>query len=234
MERVSAKGKFFYLGQCKWYAKGVSYGPFAPNSLDQFLPERSRTNDDFSHMRELGANAIRVYHTPPQWLLDDALEHDLRVFVDVPWDKHRCFFEDWDAQQEARRRVRETAKSIGNHPAIFAISVVNEFPNDVVRFYGHSRIERFVTELIDEAKQQAPDCLATFVNYPTTEFLQPRSGDFCCQNFYLHDPQVLGQYLDRLHTWPSGINDVGENQGEIVVRSLTPVIEIQRKTAAFL
>lgn len=198
MERIRARGKFFCLGDQKWYAKGVSYGPFALNSLGQFLPERSQANDDFAHMRDLGANVVRVYHTPPDWLLDDALGHGLRVFVDVPWDKHRCFFEDWNAQQEARRRVRETAKSIGNHPAMFAISVVNEFPNDVVRFSGRRRIERFVAELIDEAKQAAPDCLATFVNYPTTEFLQPRGCDFCCQNVYLHDVHVLGRYLDRL------------------------------------
>ena len=44
--------------------------------------------------------------------LDDALEHGLRVMVDVPWEKHRCFFEDSSSQQDALRRVRETALAI--------------------------------------------------------------------------------------------------------------------------
>ena len=80
---VSTAGKFFRLNGQKWYVKGFSYGPFAPNSAGEHLPERRRLQDDFAHMRELGANALRVYFPPPVWLLDEALEWGLRVFVDV-------------------------------------------------------------------------------------------------------------------------------------------------------
>jgi glycosyltransferase involved in cell wall biosynthesis len=149
-------------------------------------------------MRALGANVVRVYHSPPEAFLNDALEADLRVFVDVPWEKHRCFLEEWGAQEDARNRIRETARTIGNHPAVFAISVVNEFPNDVVRFHGRSRLERFVGDLIDIVKQEAPECLATFVNFPTTEFLEVSQVDFSCFNVYLHDSESLGSYLERL------------------------------------
>jgi GT2 family glycosyltransferase len=131
-------------------------------------------------------------------MLDEALAHDLKVFVDVPWEKHRCFFEDWDAQQQARQRVRQTARQLGNHPAVFAISVVNEIPVDVVRFYGSRMVEKFVDELMEIVKQEAPSCLTTFVNFPTTEFLRPAGGDFCCFNVYVHNEKKLGAYLDRL------------------------------------
>ena len=149
MVRLTSDGKFFRLGQNKWYVKGFSYGPFAPDENGIPLPELNRLRADFAHMRQLGANCLRVYFPPPEWMLDEALAHDLRVFVDVPWEKHRCFFEDWDAQQRARQRVRETAQTLGNHPAVFAISVVNEIPVDVVRFYGHRRVEGFIDEYRD-------------------------------------------------------------------------------------
>lgn len=196
--RICVEGKFFRAGQFKWYAKGFSYGPFAPNLEGDHLPCAERVAEDFVQMRRLGANSIRVYFPPPMWLLDLAAEQGLRIFIDVPWEKHRCFFEDWEAQQRARRRVRETARALGNHPAVFAISVANEIPADVVRFCGHQRVERFVDELIGLVKGEAPECLATCVNFPTTEFLNPRSCDFTCFNVYLHEPADLGRYLDRL------------------------------------
>lgn len=196
--RVSASGKFFQADGQKWYLKGLTYGPFAPGERELYLPVRSRVRSDFAQIRSLGANCIRVYHRPPAWLLDDALENGLRVFVDVPWEKHRCFFEDWSARQTALRQVRHAARELGAHPGLFAISVANEFPCDVVRFYGQARIGRFVDELIDTVKQDAPDCLATFANYPTTEFLRPGACDFHCFNVYLEDEAALAKYLDRL------------------------------------
>ena len=196
--RVRVDGKFFELGGRKWYLKGLTYGPFARNREGLFLPERDRLRADFRQIQELGANCIRVYHRPPKWLLDVALEHDLRVFVDVSWEKHRCFFDDWSAQQAAVDEVRRTARELGEHPALFAISVANEFPSDIVRFHGRARVERFVDTLIDCVKQEAPACPATFANYPSTEFLRPSACDFVCFNVYLEKQEALAGYLDRL------------------------------------
>ena len=197
-QRVRTSGKFFRLGREKWFVKGFTYGPFAPNRGGHALPEDARLCSDFARMRHLGANAIRLYFPPPRFLLDTAQEFGLRVLIDVPWEKHRCFFEDWHAMESARQHVRDVALELGGHPAVFAISVANEFPNDVVRFYGHARLERFVDELLDIVHQAAPDCLATFANFPTTEFLQPRDVDFHCFNVYLQNDKSLGAYLDRL------------------------------------
>ncbi len=196
--RVRIDGRLFRVGVTDWYLKGFTYGPFRPNRNGEHLPERVHMLEDFALLRDLGCNAIRLYHRPKPALLDDALEHNLRVLIDVPWEKHRCFFEDWDAQENAIKEVRKTARELGRHPAVFAISVANEIPHDIVRFYGAERIERFIEKLVDTAKQEAPDCLVTYTNYPSTEFLSPRNLDFYCANVYLNDGKTLGRYLDRL------------------------------------
>src|SRR3954468_10156558 len=92
--RVRVSGKFFQLDDQRWPLKGMAYGPFAPNRAGQHLPEAAQLAADFAHMSRLGATAIRLYHLPPPGLLDCALSNDLRVMIDVPWDKHRCFLED--------------------------------------------------------------------------------------------------------------------------------------------
>jgi glycosyltransferase involved in cell wall biosynthesis len=196
--RVVVDGKFFRLGSARFYVKGFSYGPFAPNSAGDHLPERKQLRADLAQLRDLGANVIRLYSAPTPQVLDDLLEFGVQSLVDVPWEKHRCFFEDWSARETARKSVADAAKLVGNHPAVFALSVVNEIPNDVVRFYGHPRVEEFLCELNDSVKQLAPACLTTFANFPTTEFFQPEGFDFCCFNVYLHSANRLGAYLDRL------------------------------------
>ena len=193
--RVHAAGKFFELDARRWLLKGLTYGPFAPNSDGDHLPEMPRLAADFRQLRALGANCVRIYHEPFVAFLDLALQHDLRVFVDVPWEKHRCFFEDYTALRDARRCVRSTAATIGHHPALFALSVVNEIPSDVVRFYGHRRVGAFVEELIDVVKQEAPDCMATFANYPSTEFLRPDGGLPLLQRVF--EPRPDARQLSR-------------------------------------
>lgn len=196
--RPRVAGKFLRCGARKFHVKGFSYGPFAPNSAGEPLPERDQVRRDFAHVRMLGANTVRLYFPPPVWLLDEALHHGLRVFIDIPWEKHRCFFEDWEAMERARDHVRQTARELGNHPAVLALSVVNELPVDVVRFQGRHRTERFIEELLTIAKNEAPECLVTFVNFPTTEFLEVQGADFTCFNVYVHDDEKFGEYLDRL------------------------------------
>lgn len=197
-QSVSVSGKFLRVGNGKFYVKGFSYGPFAPNRDGEPFPERQQLAADFRQIRGLGANTVRIYFPPPRWFMDAALEHGLKVFIDVPWEKHRCFFEDWQAQQRARDSVRITAKTYGHHPALLAISVANELPVDVVRFQGRRRVEQFLEELVAIVKEEAPRCLTTFVNFPTTEFLQVSGCDFHCFNVYVHDAARFGAYLDRL------------------------------------
>src|SRR5207237_881692 len=45
--RVSVDGKFFRLGEKKFYVKGVAYGPFAPNAAGQPFASPEQTDADF-------------------------------------------------------------------------------------------------------------------------------------------------------------------------------------------
>src|SRR5690348_2062830 len=97
--RISVDGKFFRVGEKKFYVKGVGYGPFPPPAASSRLtaagpqpfltPEQ--TAIDLAQIRELGANLLRLYHPPPKWFLDLAAQHDLKLFVDIPWNQHQCF-----------------------------------------------------------------------------------------------------------------------------------------------
>ena len=44
------------------------------------------------------------------------------------------------------------AAALGDHPAVFAISVVNEIPPELVRFMGNERVEAFI-EAVTEHKR---------------------------------------------------------------------------------
>ncbi|MDB5292318.1 MAG: glycosyl transferase family 2, partial [Phycisphaerales bacterium] len=197
-DRVRRDGKFFRLGDGKFYVKGVTYGPFAPNVEGLFLPEREQARKDFEQMAELGANCLRIYHLPPKWFLDLAQEMGLKIFLDVSWPKNLAFVGDPEVTAEAHAAVRECARACGNHPAVFAISVVNEIPPDIVRFSSREKIEQFIDELVAIGKSEAPNCLFTFANFPTTEYLRPRSIDFVCFNVYLHEEKTFRNYLARL------------------------------------
>src|ERR1017187_10134962 len=104
--RASVDGKFFRLGEKKFYAKGLVYGPFAPKAAGQPFASPDQTVRDFAQIRELGANLIRVYHVPAKWFLDLASEHKLAVLVDIPWNKHLCFLDSPAQKAEAREAVR--------------------------------------------------------------------------------------------------------------------------------
>ncbi|HEY7115650.1 MAG TPA: glycosyltransferase [Tepidisphaeraceae bacterium] len=196
--RVRRDGKFFRLGTEKFYVKGVTYGPFAANADGDPLPSPEHTRKDFEQILAMGANCVRIYHVPPRWFLDLAQEMGLKIFLDVAWPKNLTFVGDAEITRAAHEAVRHAARSCGNHPAVFAISVVNEIPPDIVRFVCKERVEHFVDELVRIAKAEAPDCLITFANFPTTEYLQPRAIDFVCFNVYLHEDKQFRNYLARL------------------------------------
>ncbi|HLH52309.1 MAG TPA: glycosyltransferase [Verrucomicrobiae bacterium] len=196
--RVSVGGKFFRLGEKKFYVQGLAYGPFAPDVRGSTFASPEQTAKDFQLIRDLQANTVRVYHVPPRWLLDLALENGLKLLVDIPWNKHLCFLDSHRHREEARHAVRQAVLECAKHPAVFAFSLVNEIPADIVRWSGTRAVADFIDELAGVAKEADPDCLCTFTNYPPTEFLQPQALDFACFNVYLHQPPAFGNYLARL------------------------------------
>jgi GT2 family glycosyltransferase len=196
--RVKLDGKYFARDGRRFRAHGVTYGPFEPTPDGHQFPSLEQARQDFAAMRDAGVNAVRTYHVPPAWLFDLAGEHGLHLFVDVPWRKHLCFLDDAEARAEARAAVRAAAERGRGHHSLFAYSVGNEIPTDVIRWHGAKRVERFLAELADVARQTDPDGLVTYASYPPTEYLDLTPFDFVTFNVYLHDPETFRRYLLRL------------------------------------
>jgi len=198
--RTHVEGKFFRVGAEKIYLNGITYGPFAPNAHQEMFPNPAQTDRDFGHIRALGANLIRVYDVPPRWLLDAAASHHLQVFIDIPWSSHLCFMASAGLRQAARDTVSRAVKACRDHEAVFAYSVANEIPAEIVRWSGPAQVEAFIDELVRTAKSADPECLCTFTNYPSTEYLHAENIDFVSFNVYLHERTAFEGYLDRLQT----------------------------------
>ncbi|HEY6167893.1 MAG TPA: glycosyltransferase [Verrucomicrobiae bacterium] len=198
--RVTVDGKFFRLGEKKFFAKGVTYGPFAPNKAGEPFASPEQTKQDFAQVRELGANLLRIYAAPPRWFLDLAEEHGLKLLVDVPWAKNFCFLDLERTREQARDAVRSMAMACAGHPAVFAISVVNEIPPDVVRWSGAAKVSDFIDELVDIVKSVDSECLCTFASFPPTEYLHAPNIDFVTFNVYLHQQRPFENYLHRLQS----------------------------------
>jgi len=195
--RVVVDGKFFRLGDKKFYVKGIAYGPLPPNAQGQPFASPEQSALDLDQIRDLGANVIRVYEIPPRWFLDLAEYRELKVLVDIPWNKHLSF-DTGPRRAEAREAVHHAVSACSRHPAVFAFSIANEIPPDIIRWTGARAAADFIDELVFEAKRVDPDCLCTYSNYPPTEFLHPSAVDFITFNVYLHEEAAFKNYLARL------------------------------------
>jgi GT2 family glycosyltransferase len=195
--RPHVGGKFLYAGAQKLYLRGVTYGTFRPE-LDGEEYRYDTTVRDFEMMAANGINAIRTYTVPPCWFLDTAQQHGLRVMVGLPWEQHITFLDDRRRARAIEERVRTGVRLCVDHPAVLAYTVGNEIPASIVRWYGHRRIERFLNHLYLAVKDEDPDGLVTYVNYPTTEYLDLSFVDFLTFNVYLKSPDRLAAYLARL------------------------------------
>ena len=196
--RPHAAGKFFYAGDKKFYLRGVTYGPFRPDEAGSEYHSLSTVKRDFALMAENGINAVRTYTVPPQWFLDAALGFGLRVMVGIPWEQHITFLDGRRRPRAIRKRVRESVRGCGSHPAVVCYAVGNEIPAPIVRWHGRRRVERFLDSLYQTAKSEDPEALITYINYPTTEYLELPFLDFLCFNVYLESRDSLKRYLARL------------------------------------
>lgn len=196
--RPRVEGKFLYVGEEKFYVRGVTYGPFRPeeDGCEYHTPEV--VDRDFALMAEYGINAVRVYTVPPRWLLDVAQRHGLRVMIGLPWEEHITFLDNKKQAQDIERRVREGVRASTGHPALLCYTIGNEIPASIVRWFGHRRIEAFLERLYKAAKEEDPEALVTYVNFPTTEYLQLPFVDFVSFNVYLETQEKLEGYLARL------------------------------------
>jgi GT2 family glycosyltransferase len=198
---VSVDGKFLMLGADPFRVRGTTYGSFAARADGELFPEASRVRDDFRAMRDAGLNAVRTYTVPPVDVLDGAAELGLQVIAGLHYD-------DWRAEPRAGRRARcrvldaglravdEAVERCAGRANLLAIAVGNEVPGDLVRLHGARSVASTLSRLCREVRDAG--VLATYVNYPTTEYLQVDDQDLACFNVFLERPAELARYLRHL------------------------------------
>lgn len=195
---IRAVAKFFFEGDRKFSVKGVTYGPFRPDSEGHYLGPPDQVQRDLSQMRQIGINVVRIYHVPPRWFLDACSDAGMRALITLPWAKHVEFLRRRSSRAEIARMVRKSVAANRGHPAIFGYLVGNEISSTMVRWLGVRRVTEFVEHLIRIGRETDPSVLFSYASYPPTEFLLPQNSDFSCFNVYLHNQDAFERYLLRL------------------------------------
>jgi GT2 family glycosyltransferase len=195
---VTAAGKFFMRNGEPFFLKGVTYGTFAPDENGDQFPQPKQVLADFRAIAANGFNVVRSYTVPPPRVLDAAAECKLKLLVGLTWEQHVTFLDEAARAADIRRRVRDQVRACAENDSIFGFTIGNEIPPSIVRWHGRKKIERFLFELFDIAKMISPSALATYVNFPTTAYLELPFLDFAAFNVYLEEQDKLAAYLRRL------------------------------------
>jgi glycosyltransferase involved in cell wall biosynthesis len=203
-ERVRADGKFLSLGCTPFRVRGVTYGTFAARSDGMLFPATERVMDDFKSIARLGLNTVRVYGVPPADVLAAADAAGLRLIVGV-------HYEDWRyepvAGRHARARVERSGlaaveramETLAGRTSVLAVSVGNEVPADVVRVHGRREVAAGLSRLVDAVHDADAQVLATYTNFPSTEYLEVEGQDLVTFNVFLERPEAFRAYLRHLH-----------------------------------
>ncbi|MEY3480228.1 MAG: hypothetical protein RIQ71_1003 [Verrucomicrobiota bacterium] len=195
---VRVQAKFFFEGEKKFFVKGVTYGPFAPDKEGHHFGTPEKARADLAMMREAGFNLARIYYVPPRWFLDACAEHGIRCLISIPWAEHVEFLNQRKIRREVEQTVIAAVTAHKGHPAVFGFLVGNEIPSHMVRWLGPRRVTEFLESLIYTAKRANPDVLYSYASFPPTEYLLPQNVDFLTFNVYLHRRADFQRYLARL------------------------------------
>ena len=195
---VRVRAKFFFEGEKKFFIKGVTYGPFAPDANGEYFGTPESVAKDLELMVEAGVNLVRIYYVPPRWFLDLCAERGIRALISIPWAEHLEFLRDSKIRAEAERAVHEGVLKNAGHPAVFGYLVGNEIPTTMVRWLGARQVTEFVERLINIGREADPKALFSYASYPPTEYLLPQNSDFVTFNVYLHRQEDFERYLARL------------------------------------
>jgi O-antigen biosynthesis protein len=201
--RVCVDGKHLRLGSRPFRIRGATYGTFAARGDGALYPATEQVRADFQAMARAGLNTVRTYTVPPPDIVELGEEQGLRFIVGVPYDDWRMERRPGRAAHRrvldaGRRAVEVAATALAGRASVIAISVGNEVPADVLRVHGTRSVERVLERLVSEVHAADPAVLATYTNFPTTEYLRVRGQDIVTFNVFLERPEELRAYLRRL------------------------------------
>ncbi len=202
---------------------------------DEEYPEPEMVEKVFAMMATYGFNAIRTYSPSPRWLLDIASKHHLHIMVGLPMERYTGYLIDRKGAPNLEKIISKAVRECAGHPAVLFYAIGNEIPASVVRWHGRRKIERFLYKLSKTVKREDPDGLVTYVNYPSTEYLNLPFLDLMCFNVYLEAQEQLETYLPKLQTIagdrPLILSEVGMDSLRNGLEKQAQVLEWQVKTA---
>src|SRR5881227_4061191 len=106
------RGKFIFVGDEKFYVRGVTYGAFHPDASGHEYHDLDVTERDFAQMAANGINTVRIPHTtPPRSLLDVAQRHGLRVMVGLSAEQYVGYLNDKKDTSDIERSIRAKART---------------------------------------------------------------------------------------------------------------------------
>jgi len=220
--RVRVDGKFFAQAGQRFAFRGVTYGTFRPRDDGARYPDCDTVKRDFAAIQDAGFTVVRTYTPPPDDVLDLAEEHELRLLVDV-------FYPDWryltgtsrsaraQMARDAETEVRAVTRRLAGNPVVLGLSLGNEIPADAVRWFGAPAVVRLLERLATVVREEDPEQLVTYANFPTTEYLSLDCLDFLTFNVFLEDQGDFRRYLTRLQHLagdrPLVVGEVGLDAG---------------------
>jgi GT2 family glycosyltransferase len=179
----------------------VTYGAFRPDEDGNEYHNLDLVDRDFALIAANGMNAVRIPHTtPPRSLLDVAHQHGLRVMVGLSAEQYVGYLIDKKDAPNIEELMRARVRACAGHPALLCYAIGNEIPASIVRWLGRRRVERYLEQMYRVIKAEDADGLVSYVNYPTTEYLQLPFLDILSFNVYLEARDRLEAYLARLQT----------------------------------
>ena len=119
--------------------------------------------------------------------------------VGMPWPFHMAFLDSREMMHDIRSTIDDGVRTMKQFAeVIFAYSLGNEIRADIVRWHGPRAVNRFLRELYDLGKQNDPEGLFTYSNYPSAEYLDLNFLDLVSFNVYLHREADFRRYLTHL------------------------------------
>jgi len=196
--RVVAAGKFLQLADgTPHFVRGVTYGPFKPNSRGEPFPEDDRLAADLLHIASLGFNTVRLYVPPTPVVLREVEALGLRLIVGIPWSEHVDFLASRALCREIKAQIASISAALGKHACITALLVGNEIEKTLVRWMKPRRVRAFIEKLIEIARRNATQTLVSYATYPSTGYLVPRNADFVAVNVYLESAAAFSACVSQ-------------------------------------
>ena len=121
--------------------------------------------------------------------------------VGIPWEHHVPFLDDLsscEVDRGARAHEKPFRTAPDNLNSCATRSPTRSGPR-LSAGTGPRPVERFLERLYAAAKSEDPEGLVTYVNYPSTEYLELPFLDVACFNVYLEAQHSLEAYVARLH-----------------------------------